>query len=516
MSSSTDPQSDPLLVAVKQTNECNTSQEKNATIGASVIASNSTLQLRPRKAMRLDSIDLLRGFIMVVMAWDHSKDYLSRYSGSDPGSGIGGWAGHLNMYHGNVGFFAARGISHICAAGFSYLMGVGMALLTSSRKRKGWTSWQILRFFELRGFVLILFGFIVRGSGLVVLLDPDPKHREWQPDAAHTLMGFWQVMTSLGLQMMIAAWFIIFLEKYKSRSFFSSVKCVKIPNFFDFSTFSIIISSCAVVCFASTAVVINYRQHGDPSAQEVSTETSFFGILWTFLIVPGHFGGISQMWYPCIPWLGICLFGICAADELSRQPEIGHIRSLINGIIFLILFVILRLVGGGVFSFRGWPINGEGRDVNEFISFLHVCKYPPSVTYFLVTIGFDSILLYMFHKISQWVHKPTTLQNEYESEGETPSKNQSSCLRKFSLVLLKIIRAYGRTPLIFYVVHFYYIQVIEVIVYAMQGSKGPGGMGLGYVALVWFFLILPPLYPLCVKYGQFKSKTPPNSLWRLF
>ena len=52
--------------------------------------------------------------------------------------------------------FITRLVTHYCAPGFFFLMGIGMMLFTHSRRKKGWTEWQILRHFLIRGSFLIL------------------------------------------------------------------------------------------------------------------------------------------------------------------------------------------------------------------------------------------------------------------------------------------------------------------------------------------------------------------------
>ena len=67
-------------------------------------------------AARLDSIDLLRGLIMVVMALDHVRDYFhfSAVQGVDP----------LDLARTTPAIFLTRFITHFCAPNFSFLAGI--------------------------------------------------------------------------------------------------------------------------------------------------------------------------------------------------------------------------------------------------------------------------------------------------------------------------------------------------------------------------------------------------------
>ena len=76
-------------------------------------------QRKPKAAAeRLLSLDLMRGAIMVVMAWDHSVDILS--DGKLPrDNGFQAWSGHLATYD-------ESGVCALCGAG-------GLSQLRTSR-----------------------------------------------------------------------------------------------------------------------------------------------------------------------------------------------------------------------------------------------------------------------------------------------------------------------------------------------------------------------------------------------
>ena len=72
---------------------------------------------------RLDSVDLLRGLVMVIMALDHTRDFMTylRFSAED-----------LTRTYGAL--FLTRFITHYCAPVFAFLAGNGAFLSTSRRK----------------------------------------------------------------------------------------------------------------------------------------------------------------------------------------------------------------------------------------------------------------------------------------------------------------------------------------------------------------------------------------------
>src|SRR5258708_10656110 len=86
---------------------------------------------------RVDSVDVLRGVIMVVMALDHIRDYI--HYQVDP----------TDLAHTTVPLFATRWITHFCAPVFMLLAGTGAYL---GHKPKP----ELSRFLLVRGLWLIV------------------------------------------------------------------------------------------------------------------------------------------------------------------------------------------------------------------------------------------------------------------------------------------------------------------------------------------------------------------------
>lgn len=98
---------------------------------------------RPRP--RLDSVDLVRGIIMIVMALDHTRDYFG-IPGQDP----------TNLTTATAGLFFTRWITHFCAPVFFLLTGTGAYL---SLRRK--TTSELSRYLFTRGLWLIVLEAVV-------------------------------------------------------------------------------------------------------------------------------------------------------------------------------------------------------------------------------------------------------------------------------------------------------------------------------------------------------------------
>jgi uncharacterized membrane protein len=90
------------------------------------------------KRARLESVDLLRGVIMIIMALDHTRDFFGQ-----PGS-------PTNLATASVALFFTRWVTHFCAPVFFLLTGTGAFL--SLRKR---TKRELSRFLFTRGLWLL-------------------------------------------------------------------------------------------------------------------------------------------------------------------------------------------------------------------------------------------------------------------------------------------------------------------------------------------------------------------------
>ena len=110
---------------------------------ATTITKNS---FRTAQASRLVSVDILRGLVMVLMALDHVRDFMT-YQRANP----------EDIAHTSMALFFTRFITHFCAPVFAFLAGTG-AFLASSR---GKSLKEVSRFFFVRGLWLLFLEFTI-------------------------------------------------------------------------------------------------------------------------------------------------------------------------------------------------------------------------------------------------------------------------------------------------------------------------------------------------------------------
>ena len=109
-----------------------------------------------QESKRIQSIDILRGIIMMVMALDHVRDYFHAYKG-DP----------TDLARASTVLFFTRWLTHYCAPVFVFLSGTSAFLSMSKGKTMGEQSRQLLS----RGLWLIALEVTVVFDGWMFALD---------------------------------------------------------------------------------------------------------------------------------------------------------------------------------------------------------------------------------------------------------------------------------------------------------------------------------------------------------
>nr|WP_315149033.1 heparan-alpha-glucosaminide N-acetyltransferase domain-containing protein [uncultured Flavobacterium sp.] len=289
---------------------------------------------------RIQSIDILRGIVMVIMALDHTRDFfhLSAWT-DDP----------LNLETTTPALFFTRWITHFCAPTFVFLSGVSI-YLQSLRKTKPELSVFIIK----RGVWLIFVELMIVSFAW-----------SFNPAFERFPLG---VIWAIGVSMFILG-FLIRLP-YK------------------------------VILGLGLLIVFGHNLLDFPEAAIGFNGGFWLDLLHSSKWSSYHFIGESNLIiaYPFLPWLGLMMVGYCAGKLFSPQFDTARRKKLLTqiGIGLLVLFVVLRDI-----NIYGDPVKwSQQKDgLYTFFSFINIHKYPPSLLYLCVTIGCALLLLPYLEKL---------------------------------------------------------------------------------------------------------------------
>jgi len=297
---------------------------------------------------RIQTIDLMRGVIMIIMAIDHASWFVAKIHFNEF------WGVELSSDNNSVWFFT-RLISHICAPGFFFLMGVGVLFLVQSRLKSGWNNLRVKRFLITRGFILIIIEtFLVAPAWIMgEAFSAIEIEKAQLPGVEGPIFGNFGILSSLGVSMIISSFLIQIDKKW----------------LFMLSVAGIIASYLYV-----NSLPVQFDQ------------ARYFG---SILLIPGNWSPISVN-YPVLPWLFICLLGVVWGKYYKEKPEGIFRQTLLIGLTMIFLFVISRFLHIGNFQLGHF---------DGFISFLTIIKYPASISFLLFTLGVFFLLFSTFSKM---------------------------------------------------------------------------------------------------------------------
>ncbi|MDH3251968.1 MAG: heparan-alpha-glucosaminide N-acetyltransferase domain-containing protein [Ignavibacteria bacterium] len=370
---------------------------------------------------RIDSVDLLRGLVMVIMALDHVRDYFTAVR-FDP----------LDLTQTTAAYFFTRWITHFCAPVFVFLAGTG-AFLSSTR---GKSTKQLSRFLLTRGIWLIV-------------VELTFVRLAWQ-FSFDTSFLFVQVIWAIGCSM-------IFLSGL------------------------VYLSTRTIAIIGVSMIALHNLLDG------IAPE-SFGSLSWLWMtlhvqaVYPLSEGHVYMPFYPLIPWLGVMAAGYAFGTVFQLEPDRRRIVLLRMGIGLTAAFVVIR--GINVYGDLV-PWSEQETAMRTFFSFLNTTKYPPSLSYLLMTLGPSILFLGLVD-------------------------------RGFPQGLRPII-IFGRVPMFYYVVHLYVIHALAVAAGVMQGFNAGAflsifvnfpaeyGFNLLVVYVLWIVIVVL-LYPLCKWFAGLKRR----------
>ena len=288
----------------------------------------TSITAQPKK--RIESIDILRGIIMVIMALDHTRDFFM-VQNFDP----------TDLTKASTGLFLTRFITHFCAPTFIFLAGTG-AFLSLNR---GKTKKEASIFLFTRGLWLVLLELTVIGFG-------------WSFELNFNFF-FVQVIWALGISMMVLS-LLIYLP---------------IP----------------VIAAIGLVMIFGHDMYDKVAPAEFSKTG---GIIWQFLHIQGIVELNKNLHvyvlYPLIPWIGVMAAGY-SFGSLFKLDAAQRVKIIFRiGITAIVLFIIIR----GINAYGDMhPWTDQHDLMRDVLSFINVQKYPPSLDYVLLTLGVALVAL---------------------------------------------------------------------------------------------------------------------------
>jgi uncharacterized membrane protein len=296
---------------------------------------NSEEIVLAKPAPRLESVDILRGLVMVLMVLDHVRDFFgnAQINATDPATTT-------------IPLFFTRWVTHFCAPTFVFLAGTG-AYLAGCR---GMSKPQLSRFLLTRGLWLAFLELTLVRLGLTFDL---------------TFQFFpLTVLWAIGISMVVLS-VLVYLPTTLIAWF--GVSMIVVHNAFD---------------------GVNPQSFGNFA--DVWRVLHIQGMLG-FQIAGRPVFGL----YPLVPWIGVMAAGY-AFGAIVKNPNAEFRRVVLwnIGLAMIALFVFLRWLN--VYGdFRSWSVQERG-PAYTLLSFLNCTKYPPSLLYLLMTLGPAITLLAVF------------------------------------------------------------------------------------------------------------------------
>jgi uncharacterized membrane protein len=279
---------------------------------------------------RLDSLDLLRGLVMVLMSLDHVRDFFTNVK-FDP----------LDLTQTGPALFMTRWITHFCAPVFVFLAGAGAFLSRARGKSRRELSWFLL----------------TRGLWLALLEITWVRCLGWEFNLQFHVVPA-AVLWAIGWSMVVLAG-LVFLPHWAVAAF--GILMIAAHNAFD---------------------SVRAEAWGG------------LGWLWVVLHQGGGFQVTPDFKfiaaYPLVPWIGVMAAGYGFGPMLLREPARRRCKIFLFGTGLTLLFVLLRW-SNAYGDPKPWaPPPGV---IFTLFSFIDCHKYPPSLLYLLMTLGPALMLL---------------------------------------------------------------------------------------------------------------------------
>ncbi len=251
----------------------------SATLQPAIAAAPALQPEYVSKPRRIESVDMLRGGIMIIMALDHVRDYV--FYPIDP----------VNMQTTFPALFFTRWITHFCAPLFMFLAGTGAFLSLGRGKTKRELSWFL---FSRGAFLIFAEHFIMRPA--------------WNFN--FTWLPIWFItLSALGASMICLSG-AIFLPRW-------------------------------LVVSASVAMVLFHNAFDGYHAASWGKLYWVWALLHEQAFISGKHGLVLLTGYPIIPWIGVMALGYYFGAVLKIEAaKRNRVLYLLGGGLTAAFFVV--------------------------------------------------------------------------------------------------------------------------------------------------------------------------------
>jgi uncharacterized membrane protein len=274
---------------------------------------------------RINSIDLLRGLVMIIMALDHTRDFFHITAWTDD---------PLNLQTTTPMLYFTRWITHLCAPNFVFLAGASIYFQTLRKSKK-----ELSRFLFTRGLWLVFIELFL-------------INLEFSFDIHYHFIAL-QTIWSIGVSMIILS------------------LVIRLP-------YMAVLTLGLLIVFGHN--ILDYYEAGMKQSP---------GWWYDLLHHPGFYKLSGDhtllIFYPFLSWSGLMMLGYCFGKLfLSYEGAERKKMLLVTGGLMLLFFAILRYTNS--YGDPGkWATEKNG--LYTFLSFMKVQKYPPSLLYMCATVG---------------------------------------------------------------------------------------------------------------------------------
>ena len=293
---------------------------------------------------RLQSIDALRGLVILFMLLDHVREtFLLHRQVSDP----------MSIDSTEPALFVSRTLAHLCAPVFVLLTGLSAWLY--GQKYQGRR--DVSAFLFKRGLFLVVLEFTLVNFAWTFQLPPT--------------VIYMQVIWAIGVSMIALA------------------ALVWLPR-------ALLISLALVIIAGHNLLDAVHLAPG-------STSQALWSILHERSWIQVSENLRLRVTYPVLPWIGVIALGYGVGPWFANvTPPARRQRYLLTaGIGALVGFVLLRMLNG--YGDKPWQAYDSG--VQTLMSFFNITKYPPSLLFLALTLGIGLLVLLAFERAGhkRWI-----------------------------------------------------------------------------------------------------------------